>query len=88
MTTQAVLIADTWRAADASGTFQAYNPVSKEPLPHEFPVSSWSDCDKALDAASAAFEQMRSLPGDRIAKFLEKFVSRLEIRKIWQRAIM
>ena len=81
MTTQAVLIADTWRAADANGTFQAHNPMTKEPLAAEYPVSTWSDCDKALDAATAAFEQMRLLPGERIAQFLEKLVARLEIRK-------
>ena len=36
MTTQAVLIGDTWRAADSAGTFQAYNPVTKEALATEF----------------------------------------------------
>ena len=81
MTAQAVLIADTWRAADAAETFQAHNPATKEPLPNSYPVSRWSDCDQALDAAAAAFEQMRSLSGERIAQFLEKFVARLEIRK-------
>ena len=81
MTTQAVLITDTWRAADAGGTFQAHNPQTREPLEATYPVSKWSDCDKALDAAAAAFEQMRSLSGERIAEFLEKLVARLEIRK-------
>ena len=81
MTSQAVLIGDTWRAADASATFQAHNPVTKETLPGEFPVSKWTDCDKALAAAADAFQQMRTLPGERIAQFLEKFVARLEIRK-------
>ncbi len=81
MTTQAVLINNTWRAADATGTFVAHNPATKEPLPNAYPVSSWSDCDAALSAAAAAFETMRTLPGERLAQFLEKFASRLEIRK-------
>jgi len=79
--TQPVLIADSWQPADASGTFQAHNPAAKEPLPQQYPVSKWGDCDAALDAAAEAFVQMRALPGERIAQFLEKYVERLEARK-------
>ncbi len=32
-------------------TFQATDPNKNETLPAEFPVSSWEDCDAALDAA-------------------------------------
>lgn len=81
MATQPVLIANSWQPADATGTFRACNPATKEPLPQEYPVSSWGDCDAALNAAAAAFEQLRTLPGERIAQFLEKYAERLEGRK-------
>ena len=45
MTIQNVLIAGRWRAANAAQTFRAENPRTKEPLPDEYPVSSWTDCD-------------------------------------------
>ena len=81
MATQAVLINDSWRAADAAGEFSAYNPLTKQALPSTYPVSRWTDCDAALDAAAAAFEAMCGLSGEQIAVFLERYVARLEIRK-------
>jgi NADP-dependent aldehyde dehydrogenase len=79
--TQPVLVAGQWRAADASGTFHAVNPATKEPLPAAFPVSKWSDCDAALAAATAAFHELRTWPGERFAAFLERYAARLEARK-------
>jgi len=73
-----VLLAGAWRDSDATGAFQAENPATREPLPERFPVSSWADCDAALKAASAAFEELRSLPGDRIAEFLEGYAAIIE----------
>jgi NADP-dependent aldehyde dehydrogenase len=81
MPTQPVLIAGRWRTAHASGTFRSENPATREPLPEEYPVSSWQDCDEALAAAASAAEQMRSLAGDRIAAFLDSFAARIEARK-------
>jgi 2,5-dioxopentanoate dehydrogenase len=78
--TQPILIGGQWRPANASGTFRAENPATKEPL-EEFPVSSWQDCDEALSAAAQAAEQMRELSADQIASFLEAFASRIEARK-------
>ena len=75
-----VLIAGQWRPANASGTFRAENPATKELL-GEFPVSSWQDCDEALTAAAEAAEQMRRMSGEQIAAFLEAFASRIEARK-------
>jgi NADP-dependent aldehyde dehydrogenase len=76
-----ILIAGQWREARASSTFRAENPSTREPLPDEYPVSSWDDCDAALDAAAAAFETLRTLPGERIAHFLEQCAARFEGRK-------
>ena len=47
-----VLIDGQWRAARAGGSFRAFNPATKGPLPPEYPVSAWDDCDAALAAAS------------------------------------
>ena len=78
MATQQVLIAGAWREADATGTFQAANPTTTEPLEDVYPVSSWSDCDAALASAADAARQMRALPGERIARFLETFADCIE----------
>src|SRR5262245_25177347 len=80
MSVHPVLIAGRWRPANSTGTFRAENPATREPL-DEFPVSSWDDCDEALDAAVQAFEQMRRLSPDKIAAFLDAFASRIEARK-------
>jgi NADP-dependent aldehyde dehydrogenase len=80
MNTEPVLIAGEWRVADSTGTFQAENPATKEALAPVYPISSWADCDAVLDAAAAAFLEMRSMPGSRIAEFLEAFANRIEAR--------
>jgi len=76
-----VLINGEWREANASKTFQAFNPLTREPIPEDYPVSSWEDCDAALAAAAAASKEMRKLSGDDIAKFLEAFADGIEARK-------
>jgi len=81
MTIQNVLIAGRWRPAQASGTFRAENPATREPLPDEYPVSTWQDCDEALTAAVAALDELRRLPAERLATFLEAFAARIEARK-------
>lgn len=81
MTTQPVLINGQWRPANATATFQAENPATCEPLPDVYPISSWSDCDAALSAAAAAFQQLRRTPGEELAKFLEDYAARIEANK-------
>lgn len=81
MTVQPILIDGRWCQADATSTFHAENPATREPLPDEYPVSAWKDCDAALDAAANAFESMRDTPSDGIARFLEEYASRIEGRK-------
>jgi 2,5-dioxopentanoate dehydrogenase len=78
MTVQPILIDGQWCPAAAVGTFRAENPATCELLPDEYPVSSWADCDAALTAADAAFREMRTLPGERIAEFLEGFAAEIE----------
>jgi NADP-dependent aldehyde dehydrogenase len=78
MTVRPILIDGQWREADAASTFQAEDPAKQERLPDEYPVSSWRDCDAALDAAVRAFRTLRSLPGAQIAAFLEEYANRID----------
>ena len=80
MTLQKVLIGDGWREANASGTFQAEDPATTETLPDSCPVSTWQDCDAALEAASCAAAGLQSLSGEQIARFLERYAERIEGR--------
>jgi len=81
MTLHPVLIAGAWRPARATGAFSAYNPALGEKLPGEYPTSDWTDCDAALDAATAAAALLRTLPPEPRALFLEAFARRIEARR-------
>ena len=78
MAVEPVWVAGAWRPANASSTFSAVNPASAQPLEGEFPVSSWLDCDEALSAAAAAAVELRTVPAERLAAFLELYASKLE----------
>jgi alpha-ketoglutaric semialdehyde dehydrogenase len=80
MTIEPVLIDGTWRGADSVGEFQANNPKTKEALPHSYPISSWADCDAALESASNAFNALQQMPASRIAEFLRAFATGIEAR--------
>lgn len=75
---QPVLIAGQWRPAKASETFQASDPNTCTPREPVFPVSSWDDCDAALEAAAAAAVELRRLPAEKIAAFLESYADKIE----------
>ncbi len=78
MPTQPILINGSWRAANSSSTFRVENPATTEPLPDEYPVSTWPDCDAALAAATEAAAELRTLDGEKIAAFLESFAAKIE----------
>ncbi len=75
---QPVLLAGQWRAARAIGAFQAVNPTTGEPLPETYPISDWVDCDEALEAAEDAAEQLRRLPAELRARFLEVYADLID----------
>ena len=77
---QPVLIAGTWRAADAEGTFEPKNPATKEPTGEIYPVSSRKDVDEAIEAAARAAEQIAEIGDEIVASFLERFAERIEAR--------
>ena len=78
MAQQLILIDGQWRDADATDEFQAFNPTTGDRHPQFYPVSSWQDCDAALKAASHAFLQMKQLPRETFAVFLETYAGKIE----------
>jgi len=76
-----VLIAGAWRPADSTGSFRAINPDTGETLEHEYPVSSRADLDLALAAGSKASRELRGVPREAIAAFLEGYADRIDERK-------
>ncbi len=73
-----ILIDGQWIASEAESTFQAYDPSQCKTLEATFPVSSWADCEKALDAASRAAVELRELGPERVAEFLEAFADAMD----------
>lgn len=78
--THPVLINGEWLTSESTQTFQATNPTTEELLPGVFPVSPWSEIDKALAAAADAAKQMRGWSGSRFAEFLEAYATEIEAR--------
>ena len=78
MAVEQVLIAGEWRTAVAKSTFHAENPATGAAIDGEFPVSEWQDCDDALGAAASVAIQLRSVPAERLANFLELYAKKIE----------
>ncbi|MEM9281225.1 MAG: aldehyde dehydrogenase (NADP(+)) [Verrucomicrobiota bacterium] len=78
MPAEPILIAGNWCPSNSSEYFQAENPSTGTPLSSQFPVSTWADCDAALDAAADAFSKIQNLNGDAIAEFLETYAKEIE----------
>lgn len=75
-----IFLEGRWQESQASGSFQAKNPATRETLPGEFPVSSWADCDRALQAAAEAAQVLRNVSGQAIGAFLSAYADRIEAR--------
>ncbi|MGA2232673.1 MAG: aldehyde dehydrogenase family protein [Tepidisphaeraceae bacterium] len=69
-----------WRAAKGAEYFRAVNPASGEALTDEYPVSTWPDCDEAMESAANAATILRQLPSERLAQFLNRFAQRIEAK--------
>lgn len=78
MNMEQVWIAGVWRSANASASFIAKNPATASDLPGEYPVSTWVDCDAALEAASGAARDLRKADGEQIAAFLDGYARAAE----------
>ena len=75
-----VLLDGQWRPAQSAGLFRAENPATGEPLPDEYPISTWADCEAALAAAAKAAPALRTAPRAQIADFLTRYAARIEQR--------
>lgn len=78
MSTQPVYLGGRWRRADAVGAYRAVQPATGEPSEVEYPISSWHDCDRALDAARQATTHPASSDGALVAQFLEAYATRID----------
>ncbi len=78
MSIQPVLIDGQWRASRQSGVFQGENPALKTALPETYPISTWADCDAALNAATSAAAELRTLPPERLGRFLDAYAAAIE----------
>jgi len=76
--TAKVWIGGEWRESDAEGVFEPENPATGEKLGREFPVSRWSDCDRALTAAVEAAHALEQVAPEKIATFLESYARELD----------
>jgi NADP-dependent aldehyde dehydrogenase len=75
-----VLIDGAWRASSGTEFFQAVNPSTREPLPDRFPVSPWPEIESAVAAARRAFNTVAGWPGERFARFLERYAGLIEAK--------
>ena len=73
-----VLVDGDWRNADAAGSFQAINPDTGEILEREYPVSSRTDVDAAVEAGARASRELRRAPREQLAQFLERYADLIE----------
>jgi NADP-dependent aldehyde dehydrogenase len=80
MSTHSLLIDGAWRTSVGTATFQAINPATSAAIPGSYPVSPWSEIEQAIGAAARAAAVVRSWPGERFARFLERYADRIEKR--------
>ena len=81
MRTSRILVAGGWReACEPAGVFSAVDPATGDRIPGEYPVSSWSDLEDALDAGAEAASLLSHAGPDRIAAFLDGMAEGLEKR--------
>ncbi|MEM7125999.1 MAG: aldehyde dehydrogenase (NADP(+)) [Chloroflexota bacterium] len=79
MSLEPILIDGDWRpSTNPTDSFVAINPTTKEEIPNEYPVSGLDDVEDAMTAAQQAVNELRSLPREKIAEFLEKFADNIE----------
>ncbi|GIX03865.1 MAG: ketoglutarate semialdehyde dehydrogenase [Planctomycetaceae bacterium] len=78
MKSQPVLIGGEWRTSEGRETFSAYDPKRGVAWEERFPISPWSEVQRSLECAYAAWEEVRNWPGTRFGLFLDAYADRLE----------
>ena len=71
--TAPVLINGAWIESAGTETFRAFNPQTGEEIGKAYPVSPWSEIERAVEAAHRADQITRSWPAERFAEFLDGF---------------
>jgi len=75
-----VLVGGAWKPSTGTKTFQAVNPATLESLPGSYPVSPWQEIESAIQAAARAANEVFQWPGERFARFLERYATLIESR--------
>lgn len=75
-----ILVDGEWREAAATVSFRAIDPDTGKTLAREFPVSSRADVDAVLAAGLEASRELRSVPREEVARFLEKYADLIDER--------
>jgi NADP-dependent aldehyde dehydrogenase len=75
---QPILVKGKWVQSTSAVVFRPIDPNTGKMLDDQYPLSTWGDCEKVLDAAGAAFDQLQRLPRQQIARFLDSFADRIE----------
>jgi 2,5-dioxopentanoate dehydrogenase len=83
MTQQQILISGEWQYASANNFFNAINPSNGLALAEKFPISTWSDCELALDAAAKVAPVLEHLTQsqagrEQLAQFIIDYASAIE----------
>ncbi len=79
MDCQQVLIAGQWRnPKDPAGHFNAVNPAKKQTLPGVYPVCGEDDVHEAITAGKQAAVELRKVPRENFAQFLDLFADKIE----------
>lgn len=80
MNTQPILVAGAWTTSTAAKTFRSVNPQTRQPLPDAYPISPWDEIERVIQSAADTSNQMRGWPGERFARFLERYADRIDAR--------
>src|SRR5687767_10344178 len=78
MATQPILLAGKWQQSNSVETFRAEDPAQCAPSADTYPISTWRECEAALDAARRAHEELSTMPSERIAQFLDAYAGLIE----------
>jgi NADP-dependent aldehyde dehydrogenase len=76
-----ILVDGEWRAAEATGSFNAIDPNTGEALEREYPVSSRADVDAVLAAGLQASRELRKVAREKVARFLERYADLVDERQ-------
>lgn len=76
-----VLIGDGWRPPSRpDGRFCAVDPRTGQPLPGDYPISSFDDLAVALESAERAAATLLAVPKGELARFLDTYARTIEER--------